>query len=164
MAAPVGPTRRGVEVRRAERRAGTRAREAARGEERGRRRRHAPDPDPPARRDRIAADLHDQVIQRLFAASLSLRSVAVGLGGGPPARRIQEQIDNLDATIRQIRTTIFDLHASPGGPGFARGSWTSPPRSRMPWASGPPSASRASSRTGCPGTSQRISSRCYGRR
>lgn len=69
-------------------------------------------------RDRIAADLHDQVIQRLFAVSLSLQSVVVGLGGGPHAQRIQEQIDNLDATVRQIRTTIFDLQASRGGTGI----------------------------------------------
>ncbi|GAA0919084.1 GAF domain-containing protein [Pseudonocardia zijingensis] len=61
-------------------------------------------------RDRIAADLHDQVIQRLFAAGLSLQSVAMGLGPGRPAERILATVADLDATISQIRTTIFELH------------------------------------------------------
>jgi signal transduction histidine kinase len=70
-------------------------------------------------RDRIAADLHDQVIQRLFAAGLSLQSVAMGLGPGRTADRILATVADLDATISQIRTTIFELHdqrtSAPGG-------------------------------------------------
>jgi signal transduction histidine kinase len=70
-------------------------------------------------RDRIAADLHDQVIQRLFAAGLSLQSVAMGLGPGRVADRILATVAELDTTISQIRTTIFELHdqrsAAPGG-------------------------------------------------
>ncbi|TQM36623.1 GAF domain-containing protein [Pseudonocardia cypriaca] len=61
-------------------------------------------------RDRIAADLHDQVIQRLFAAGLSLQSVAMSLGQGRTTDRILATVADLDATISQIRTTIFELH------------------------------------------------------
>jgi signal transduction histidine kinase len=64
-------------------------------------------------RDRIAADLHDQVIQRLFAAGLSLQSVAMGLGEGRATDRILTTVADLDATISQIRTTIFELHRRP---------------------------------------------------
>jgi signal transduction histidine kinase len=66
-------------------------------------------------RDRIAADLHDHVIQRLFAAGLSLQSVAKQLGPGTSAgERIAENITNLDQTINQIRTTIFKLQRAGG--------------------------------------------------
>jgi signal transduction histidine kinase len=61
-------------------------------------------------RDRIAADLHDHVIQRLFAAGLSLQSVATGLGPGPMTDRVLATVADLDTTISQIRTTIFQLH------------------------------------------------------
>ena len=61
-------------------------------------------------RDRIAADLHDHVIQRLFAAGLALQSTAATLGPGTPTDRILATIDDLDDTIRQIRTSIFQLH------------------------------------------------------
>jgi signal transduction histidine kinase len=72
-------------------------------------------------RDRIAADLHDHVIQRLFAAGLSLQSVAMGLCGNPAADRILATVQDLDATISQIRTTIFQLHAPEGSaPGAVR--------------------------------------------
>jgi signal transduction histidine kinase len=64
-------------------------------------------------RDRIAADLHDHVIQRLFAAGLSLQSVAMGLGGSPATERVLATVADLDATISQIRTTIFQLHDLP---------------------------------------------------
>jgi GAF domain-containing protein len=61
-------------------------------------------------RDRITADLHDHVVQRLFAAGLSLQGTVSGLGSNPAADRILGTIDELDTTIRQIRTTIFDLN------------------------------------------------------
>jgi signal transduction histidine kinase len=64
-------------------------------------------------RERIAADLHDHVIQRLFAAGLSLQSVAAGLGSGRATDRILGLIQDLDDTIGQIRTTIFQLHQIP---------------------------------------------------
>jgi signal transduction histidine kinase len=72
-------------------------------------------------RDRIAADLHDHVIQRLFAAGLSLQSVVMGLGKGRATDRILATVGDLDATISQIRTTIFQLHDLPrAGPAGLR--------------------------------------------
>jgi signal transduction histidine kinase len=65
-------------------------------------------------RDRIAADLHDHVIQRLFAAALTLQSVIKTVGTGTAANRIVDTIGNLDETISQIRTTIFQLHRDTG--------------------------------------------------
>lgn len=64
-------------------------------------------------RDRIAADLHDHVIQQLFATGLSLQSVATSLTEGRSRSRIQAAIGHLDDTISQIRTTIFQLHRTP---------------------------------------------------
>jgi signal transduction histidine kinase len=64
-------------------------------------------------RERIAADLHDHVIQRLFAAGLSLQSAAATLGPGKATDRIVATVDDLDATIRQIRTSIFQLQQVP---------------------------------------------------
>ena len=61
-------------------------------------------------RDRIAADLHNHVIQRLFAAGLTLQSVTKTLGPGTAGDRITATIADLDETINQIRTTIFALH------------------------------------------------------
>nr|WP_241744162.1 GAF domain-containing protein [Cellulosimicrobium arenosum] len=63
-------------------------------------------------RDRIARDLHDVVIQRLFASAMSLMSVQP-LVTDPTARtRIEETVTDLDETIRQIRSTIFALHTA----------------------------------------------------
>lgn len=60
-------------------------------------------------RERIARDLHDVVIQRLFATGLQLQS-AVPLTARPEvARRINAAVDDLDATIRDIRRAIFEL-------------------------------------------------------
>ncbi len=66
-----------------------------------------------AERERIARDLHDTVVQRIFALGLSLQSVA-GLIEPPQAKeRVMEAISELDETIRQIRTTIFELETPP---------------------------------------------------
>jgi len=63
-------------------------------------------------RDRIARDLHDVVIQRLFASAMTLMSVQP-LVSDPDARtRIEETVSDLDETIRQIRSTIFALHTA----------------------------------------------------
>lgn len=59
-------------------------------------------------RDRIARDLHDHVIQRLFALGLSLQN-AVGNLEGEAGKTVLEGVDEIDATIRQIRTTIYQL-------------------------------------------------------
>jgi signal transduction histidine kinase len=64
-------------------------------------------------RDRIAADLHDHVIQRLFAAGLSLQSVAMASTESPMKQRLVTTIRDLDDTIKQIRTTIFQLQQAP---------------------------------------------------
>ncbi len=66
-----------------------------------------------ADRDRIARDLHDLVIQRLFATGMQLESV-VRLVEQPEVRaRVHASVDDLDATIREIRSTIYALHSGP---------------------------------------------------
>jgi signal transduction histidine kinase len=65
-------------------------------------------------RDRIGRDLHDLVIQHLFAVGLSLQSVS-RISEVPQVReRIESAVDDLDATIRDIRRSIFALGSSPG--------------------------------------------------
>ncbi|WP_091286692.1 sensor histidine kinase [Micromonospora haikouensis] len=59
-------------------------------------------------RERIARDLHDVVIQRLFATGLQLQSGAMN-ARPEVAKRINAAVDDLDATIRDIRRTIFEL-------------------------------------------------------
>ena len=64
-------------------------------------------------RDRIARDLHDHVIQQLFAIGLSLEGTAACLRPDDPAvAKIHDRVNDLDATIRQIRTSIFELRGS----------------------------------------------------
>lgn len=63
-----------------------------------------------ADRERIARDLHDRIIQRLFATSLSLQATATRAGGTDVAGRLERAVDELDETIREIRTVIFGLH------------------------------------------------------
>ncbi|HEX2774065.1 MAG TPA: GAF domain-containing sensor histidine kinase [Micromonosporaceae bacterium] len=66
-------------------------------------------------RERIARDLHDVVIQRLFATGLQLQS-AVPLTMRPEvARRINAAVDDLDSTIRDIRRAIFELRTPMSG-------------------------------------------------
>jgi signal transduction histidine kinase len=62
-----------------------------------------------AERERIAADLHDHVIQRLFAAGLSLQATAATLDTGSARERVLATIGDIDTTIGQIRTSIFRL-------------------------------------------------------
>jgi signal transduction histidine kinase len=62
-------------------------------------------------RERIAADLHDTVIQRLFATGLSLQSTLRRISPPDAAQRVETAVADLDDTIRQIRTTIFGLQA-----------------------------------------------------
>ena len=63
-------------------------------------------------RDRIAMDLHDTVIQQLFAIGLSLQGTARMIRDHEPANRLQAAVDDLDLTIKQIRSTIFALGTS----------------------------------------------------
>lgn len=61
-------------------------------------------------RARIARDMHDHVIQRLFATGLSLQAVS-GLATHPTLRdRLEEAVGELDAAISEIRQAIFELH------------------------------------------------------
>jgi signal transduction histidine kinase len=61
-------------------------------------------------RERIARDLHDTVIQRLFATGLALQGIAARCQDHPDAaERLQAAVDDLDDTVRHIRTTVFEL-------------------------------------------------------
>ena len=60
-------------------------------------------------RDRIARDLHDHVIQRLFAVGLSLQG-ALGADEAEGTRRVTGALDDLQEVVHEIRTAIFDLH------------------------------------------------------
>jgi signal transduction histidine kinase len=61
-------------------------------------------------RERIARDLHDDVIQRLFATGLSLQAVAHTAKDPVIVERLMRAVDDLDVSIRQVRSTIFELH------------------------------------------------------
>ncbi|MFF9060331.1 GAF domain-containing protein [Streptomyces sp. NPDC014882] len=61
-------------------------------------------------RDRIARDLHDLAIQRLFASGLTLNSVLGRVSDRPQvAERIQRVVEDLDDTIKTVRATIYAL-------------------------------------------------------
>ena len=60
-------------------------------------------------RDRLARDLHDTVIQQLFAVGLRLQSIAGTATAPEEADRLRAVIADIDDTIRQVRTTIFEL-------------------------------------------------------
>ncbi|MCZ7417617.1 sensor histidine kinase [Streptomyces sp. WMMC897] len=71
-------------------------------------------------RDRIARDLHDLVIQRLFATGMMLEGAqrSADRAGAPEPRgevrqRITQAVDELDATVREIRTAIYALQQGP---------------------------------------------------
>jgi signal transduction histidine kinase len=64
-------------------------------------------------RDRIARDLHDLVIQRLYATGMSLEGVSARLGDSDHGRRVSGAVDALDETIKEIRSAIFSLHSRP---------------------------------------------------
>jgi signal transduction histidine kinase len=66
-------------------------------------------------RERIARDLHDVVIQRLFATGMQLQGAVHQAIKPEVAKRINTAVDDLDATIRDIRRSIFELRA-PTGP------------------------------------------------
>ncbi len=61
-------------------------------------------------RDRIARDLHDLVIQRLYATGMSLQRAMPTIGKAEVADRVSGAVDALDDTIREIRSAIFALH------------------------------------------------------
>jgi signal transduction histidine kinase len=65
-----------------------------------------------ADRDRIAGDLHDHVIQRLFATGMSLQGTVRRIVDPDVRRRVSRAVEQLDETVREIRTSIFDLHTT----------------------------------------------------
>ena len=81
-------------------------------------------------RDRIGRDLHDLVIQRLFAVGLSLQSVSRSQRECPRSTSASTTaVDDLDATIKDIRRSIFAL-------GFDRGGRRHPDRDHAPRRAG----------------------------
>jgi GAF domain-containing protein len=62
-------------------------------------------------RDRIARDLHDLVIQRLYATGMSLQGTMPMISRPEVADRINRAVDAMDETIKEIRGTIFALQA-----------------------------------------------------
>ena len=68
-----------------------------------------------ADRDRIARDLHDHVIQRLFAVGLALQGTIPRARSPEVQQRLSDYVDDLQAVIEEIRTTIFDLHGPASG-------------------------------------------------
>lgn len=63
-------------------------------------------------RERIARDLHDTVIQRLFATGLSLQGTARLLDDARAIERVETAVADLDQTVREIRTAIFGLETT----------------------------------------------------
>ena len=62
-------------------------------------------------RDRIARDLHDHVIQRLFAVGLTLQGTIPRARPTEVQQRLSSCVDDLQQVIQEIRTAIFDLHS-----------------------------------------------------
>ena len=83
-------------------------------------------------RDRIARDLHDHVIQRIFAVGLALRAATADAGSDEVQQRLSRCVDDLQEIVQDIRTTISDL----------QGGWSSVTRlrQRLDGAAAPPGA------------------------
>ncbi|MGW2209677.1 GAF domain-containing protein [Streptomyces sp. NPDC001781] len=65
-------------------------------------------------RDRIARDLHDVAIQRLFATGMTLQSAGRFIDHPEASERVMRAVDDLDETIKIIRSTIFGLRSRSG--------------------------------------------------
>jgi signal transduction histidine kinase len=73
-----------------------------------------------AERERIAHDLHDHVIQRLFAAGMDLQGTLARARSPEVAERLNRTLDDLQTIIEEIRTTIFQLKSPAGTNGDFR--------------------------------------------
>ncbi|CDO89030.1 histidine kinase [Mycobacterium triplex] len=73
-----------------------------------------------AERERIAHDLHDHVIQRLFAAGMDLQGTVARVRSPEVAERLNRTLDDLQTIIEEIRTTIFQLKSPLGSDGGFR--------------------------------------------
>jgi signal transduction histidine kinase len=71
-------------------------------------------------RERIARDLHDTVVQRLFATGMGLQGLIGTIDSAVVRDRVQQAVDELDETIREIRGTIFALEDAGAGRGALR--------------------------------------------
>ena len=60
--------------------------------------------------DRIAEDVNDLVVHRLFSAGLALETAVGLIGGQPGAGKVHEAIGELDLAIRDVRNIAFDHH------------------------------------------------------
>ncbi len=69
-------------------------------------------------RDRLARHLHDGVIQRLFAIGLTLQGLVATQSGRAIATNMAELVDDIDGTIQQVRSTIFELSDQAAGTGL----------------------------------------------
>jgi signal transduction histidine kinase len=79
-------------------------------------------------RGRIARDLHDRVIQQLFATGMQLQGVLGTLPAGQNADRVDAAVASLDGSIAQIRRIIFTLSSSSSAPAAG---WRSTSRHRL---------------------------------
>jgi signal transduction histidine kinase len=72
-------------------------------------------------RDRIARDLHDLIIQRLFAIGLGVQGLLPKVGQPEVVQKLSTYVDDLDATIHDVRKTIFSLQEPVDQPSGLRG-------------------------------------------
>jgi signal transduction histidine kinase len=72
-------------------------------------------------RDRIARDLHDRVIQRIFAVGMTLQGATRQGDLSAVLERVNKSVDDLDATINEIRSAIFELEDGGGHRGLRHG-------------------------------------------
>jgi signal transduction histidine kinase len=72
-------------------------------------------------RDRIARDLHDLIIQRLFATGMGLQAAMARVHDASLHAKLSSYVDDLDATIHDVRKTIFSLQEADDRPSGLRG-------------------------------------------
>jgi signal transduction histidine kinase len=66
-------------------------------------------------RERIARDMHDVVIQRLFAAGLALQAAGCRVTDAMVTQHLDDAVNQIDAAIGDLRSSIFGLHGCRGG-------------------------------------------------